>query len=262
MSVDLKTLDKQTRGDLFDYLLRLGDDRLILGHRLSEWCGHGPILEEDIALTNIALDCIGQANSFLNLAGEVEGKGRDADKLAYFREAVEFKNLILLEQPNGDFGCTITRQFLFDAYSFLLCESLQTSQFEALAAIAAKSLKEVRYHLRHSSQWVLRLGDGTAESHERVQNAIDDLWMFTGEMFHNDDLEQRLISMGIAADNAVLKPKWDQLIRDVFSEATLQVPDDQSYMSEGSRQGRHSEHLGYILAEMQILPRSYPDAKW
>jgi len=262
MSLDLKTLDNQTRDDLFDYLLRLGDDRLILGHRLSEWCGHGPILEEDIALTNIALDCIGQANSFLGLAGAVENKGRDADKLAYFREAIDFKNLTLVEQPNGDFGGTIARQFLFDAYSFLLYESLQASQFEELAAIAAKSLKEARYHLRHSSQWVLRLGDGTAESRDRIQNAIDDLWRFTSEMFHVDEIEQRLIAAGIGADNASLKPKWEAMIRDVFSEATLQIPDDHGYMSEGSRQGRHSEHLGYILAEMQILPRSYPDAKW
>lgn len=262
MSRTLDQLSPQLRTDLFDYLLRLGDDRLILGHRLSEWCGHGPILEEDIALSNIALDCIGQAISFLKLAGEVEGKGRDEDQLAYFREAIEFKNLMLVEQPNGHFGDTIARQFLFDVYSFYLYESLQESQFADLAAIAAKSLKEVQYHLRHSSQWVLRLGDGTVESHERIQKSFEDLWRFTAEMFDVDAVERRLIDAGIAVDNAALKPKWEARVADVLGEATLQVPGEQGYYSRGSRQGRHTEHLGHLLATMQILPRSYPDAKW
>lgn len=254
-------MDKQTQEDAFDYLLRLGDDRLILGHRLSEWCGHGPILEEDIALANIALDCIGQAIAFLKLAGEVESKGRSEDDLAYFREAIDYKNLMLLEQPKGDFAYTIARQFVFDVYSYHLLEELQNSTFEELAAIAAKSLKEVRYHLRHSSQWVLRLGDGTEESHQRIQNAFDKLWRFTGEIFQPDEIEKRLVAQKIVPDSAGLKAKWQKMVEDILTEATLSVPDE-SYMISGSRQGRHSEHLGYILSEMQILPRSYPDAEW
>ncbi len=255
-------LDKQTRSDLFDYLQRLGDDRLILGHRISEWCGHGPILEEDIAMTNIALDLIGQSINFLKLAGEVEGNGRSEDDLAYHRDALDFKNLMLVEQPNGDFGCTTARQFLFDVYSFHLLESLQNSQFKELASIAAKALKEVRYHLRHSSQWMLRLGDGTEESHRRVQTALDDLWMYTGEMFDTDEVEQRLVEKGIAVDSSTLKPKWEEMVTGVLNKATLQMPGEQGYWSSGSRQGIHTEHLGYILADMQFLPRAYPDAKW
>lgn len=254
-------MDKQTRQDVFDYLLRLGDDRLILGHRLSEWCGHGPILEEDIALANIALDCIGQAIAFLKLAGEMEGKGRSEDDLAYFREAIDYKNLMLLEQPKGDFAYTIARQFVFDVCSYHLFEELQYSAFDELAAIAAKSLKEVRYHLRHSSQWVLRLGDGTEESHQRVQNAFEDLWRFTGEMFQSDEIEKRLAAQKIVPEPASLKPKWVKMVDDILTEATLSVPAD-GYMISGSRQGRHSEYLGHILSEMQILPRSYPGAEW
>lgn len=253
--------DKQTQEDVFDYLLRLGDDRLILGHRLSEWCGHGPILEEDIALANIALDCIGQAIAFLKLAGEVESKGRSEDNLAYFREAIDYKNLMLLEQPKGDFAYTIARQFVFDVYSYHLFDELQNNAYDELAAIAAKSLKEVRYHLRHSSQWVLRLGDGTEESHQRIQNAFEELWRFTGEMFQPDEVEKRLAAQEIVTDSARLKPKWKKMVEDILTEATLSIPED-GYMISGSRQGRHSEHLGYILSEMQILPRSYPDAEW
>ena len=256
------SFDQQTRDDVFDYLLRLGDDRLILGHRLSEWCGHGPILEEDIAISNIALDCVGQAIGFLKLAGEVEGKGRDEDKLAYFREAIDFRNLLLLEQPNGDYAYTIMRQFLFDAFSYHQYEALQESRFEALAAIAAKSLKEVRYHLRHSSQWVLRMGDGTEESHRRIQEALDDMWMFVFEMFESDALEHRLAAQGIAVDASALQPKWEEMIANVLSESTLRRPMEPGYQSSGGRRGRHSEHLGYILSEMQILPRSYPGAEW
>ncbi len=255
------TLDQQTQNDVFEYLLRLGDDRLILGHRISEWCGHGPILEEDIALANIALDYVGQAINFLKLAGEIESEGRSENDLAYFRDALDYKNLMLVEQPKGDFGYTVARQFLFDVYSFYLLEALQKSTLENLAAIAAKSLKEVRYHLRHSSQWVLRLGDGTEESHQRIQNAINDLWMYTGEMFLVDEVEQRLIELNIAPNGQILKTHWQQMVNDIFSQATLQTPDD-AYMISGSRQGRHTEHLGYILADMQFLPRAYPDANW
>ncbi len=257
-----ETFDKQTRADLFDYLLRLGDDRLILGHRLSEWCGHGPMLEEDIALSNISLDCIGQAISLLKLAGEVEGEGRSEDDLAYFREAIDFRNLMLLEQPNGDFGYTIMRQFLFDVYSFYLYEALQESTFQPLAEIAVKSLKEVRYHLRHSSQWVLRLGDGTEESRQRIQQALDNQWRYVEEMFVLDDIEERLIVENIAADASALQEKWREMVEKIIHQATLQIPGDNIYKTQGSRQGKHSEHLGYLLSEMQILSRSYPDAQW
>lgn len=256
------TLDDQIRADLFDYLLRLGDDRLILGHRVSEWCGHGPILEEDIALANIALDSIGQAVNFLKLAGEVEGQGRSEDDLAYFREAIDYKNLMLVEQPRGDFGFTIARQFLFDAYSYHLMQGLQISQFEPLAALAEKTIKEETYHLRHCSQWMLRLGDGTEESHQRVQDALEDLWMYTGEMFESDPVETRLAEQKYIVPGSSLRTKWMETITRVLEEATLEQPSNKRYMSTGSRQGRHSEHLGYLLADMQILPRSYPDAKW
>src|SRR3954463_7977925 len=181
---------------LFEYLLRLGDDRLVLGHRLSEWCGHGPILEEDIALANVALDLIGQATHFLQLAGQVEGQGRDEDALAYFRDAIEYRNIQLVELPNGDFGRTIVRQFLFDAWSVLLLDGLQRAGNTKLAGIAAKAYKEARYHVRHSGEWVIRLGDGTDESHRRVQTALDELWPYTGEMFLADEVDRQLADVG------------------------------------------------------------------
>ena len=184
---------------LFEYLLRLGDDRLVLGHRVSEWCGHGPILEEDIALSNIALDLIGHASSLLALAGTVEGAGRDADALAYFRDGVAFRNALIVELPNGDFGFTIVRQFLFDAYSVLLLDTLSRAADERIAAIAAKCLKEDKYHLRHSSEWVVRLGDGTAESHRRAQDALDALWRYTGELFDRDGVDDAVAALGIVA---------------------------------------------------------------
>ncbi len=256
------TTQIENKEALFEYLLRLADDRLIIGHRLSEWCGHGPILEEDMALANIALDCIGQATNLLKLAGEVEGEGRSEDDLAYFREAIDFKNLIVVELPKGDFAFTIARQFLFSAYSYLLLPKLAESRYEPLAAQAAKALKENQYHLRHSSEWMLRLGDGTEESHHRVQNALDDLWMYTGEMFEQDDLEQKLAEQGIAVKSAELEPEWKKMVSDVISQATLKLPDDDMYMMSGGRHGRHSEHLGHLLSEMQILARSFPGAKW
>lgn len=252
----------ENRNDIFEYLLRLADDRLILGHRLSEWCGHGPILEEDIALANIALDCIGQANNLLQLAGEVEEQGRSEDDLAYFREAIDFKNLILVELPKGDFAFTIVRQFLFSAYSYLLLQRLTESKYEPLAAQAAKAFKETQYHLRHSSEWMLRLGNGTEESHERAQTALDELWTYTGEMFEQDDVEERLAEQGIAVQSARLKGDWKKMVSEIVSEGTLKLPDDNIYMHSGGRRGRHSEHLGHLLSEMQILARSFPDAKW
>jgi ring-1,2-phenylacetyl-CoA epoxidase subunit PaaC len=255
------TAAKSTDNDLFEYLLRLGDDRLVLGHRLSEWCGHAPILEEDIALANIALDLIGQATLYLHLAGEVEGKGRSEDALAYFREAIEFRNVQLVELPIGDFAFTIMRQFLFDAFSFHQLEELQTSANTELAGIAAKGYKEVRYHLRHSSEWVQRLGDGTEESHTRAQKALDDLWRFTGEMFQPDEIDERLLDAGIAPDLRKIEPKWNAVVSDVLGRATLRVPES-GHMMSGGRQGRHTEYLGHMLSEMQIVARSHPGAEW
>ena len=247
-------------GDLFEYLLRLGDDRLVLGHRLSEWCGHGPVLEEDIALANVALDLIGQATHFLRLAGQVEGKGRDEDALAYFRDAIEYRNVNLVELPNGDYGRTIVRSFLFDVWSVLLLEGLQRAAHTDLAGIAAKAHKEARYHVRHSGEWVVRLGDGTEESHRRVQAALDELWPYTGELFPADEVDRRLIG-SIAPDPAALATAWRDVVSGVIRRASLTLPAD-GYMHSGGRQGRHTEHLGHLLAEMQILARSHPGAKW
>jgi ring-1,2-phenylacetyl-CoA epoxidase subunit PaaC len=255
-------LDFQTRTALVEFLLRLGDDRLVLGHRLSEWCGHAPVLEEDIALTNIALDEIGQAAAFLRLAGEVEAKHRTEDDLAYFREATEFKNVQLVEQPNGDFASTVARQFLFDAYSYLLLDELQKSTYLHLAGIAAKGYKEATYHLRHSKEWMLRLGDGTEESHRRAQDAVSALWRFTGELFLFDEVEQRLTAQGIIPIFENLQPQWKKIVDTVLSSATLAVPPDDTHSVSGSRKGKHSEYLGHLLAEMQIVARSFPEAKW
>ncbi len=254
-----------TRGPVFaaplvEYLLRLGDDRLVLGHRLSEWCGHGPILEEDIAMANVALDLIGQATLFLGLAGETEGAGRDADALAYFREGVEYRNALLTELPRGDFGFTMVRQFLFDAYSVLLLDALASCGHEAVAGLAAKALKESRYHLRHSSEWVVRLGDGTAESHARVQQALDELWRYTGELFARDVIDDAVVEQGIVVDTEGLRTRWDRMVREVFDRATLVVPD--AVMAGGGRAGRHTEHLGHLLSVMQSVARAHPEASW
>ncbi|MFN2602806.1 MAG: 1,2-phenylacetyl-CoA epoxidase subunit PaaC [Gemmatimonadaceae bacterium] len=247
--------------DLFEYLLRLGDDRLVLGHRLSEWCGHAPILEEDIALANISLDLIGQASLYLHVAGEVEGKGRTEDALAYFREAIEFRNLLIVELPNGDFAFTVLRQFLFDAFSFHLLQQMEKSAHAELSGIAAKGYKEVRYHLRHSSEWVQRLGDGTDESHTRAQRALDELWRFTGEMFETDGVDEPLLAKGIAADVKAIEPKWRAMVSDVVSRATLEIPKNVAMMT-GGRRGQHTEYLGHMLSEMQIVARSHPGAEW
>lgn len=246
---------------LFEYLLRLGDDRLILGHRLSEWTGHGPILEEDIATANLALDLIGQAASLLRLAGEVEGKGRNEDALAYFRDGTEFRNCLLVEQPRGDFGFTMVRQFLFDAHSVLLWDELTRCGHAGLAAIAAKALKEDKYHLRHSGEWVVRLGDGTDESHARVQRALEDAWRFTGELFDADDVDAAVAAAGIRVDAAALRARWDRMVDDVLSRATLRRPEGVA-MQRGGRRGRHTEHIGHLLATMQSVARAHPGATW
>ena len=245
----------------FEYLLRLGDSSLIIGHRLSEWCGHGPILEEDIALINIALDFVGNATSLLTYAGQVESKGRDEDALAFMRGEREYRNLLITEQPNGDYANTIARQFLFDTYMFFLYEELKNSKDETIAAIAVKTHKEITYHLRHTSEWMLRLGDGTAESHERLQNGLNDLWMFTSEMFEMDEVDAFLIKEGIVPDLNKIKANWEKRVFEVLAEATLQIPTT-TFKQKGSKEGKHSEHLGFLLAEMQYVHRAYPGAKW
>jgi ring-1,2-phenylacetyl-CoA epoxidase subunit PaaC len=246
---------------LFEYLLRLGDDRLVLGHRLSEWCGHGPYLEEDIALANIALDLIGQANLLLKRAGEAEGAERDQDALAFLRDSIEYRNALMCELPRGDFAFTTVRQFLFSVYSLHLWEALASSKDADLAGIAAKATKEVRYHVRHSTEWMLRLGDGTDESHTRAQTALDDLWRFTGELFETDDIEKALVAEGVATDSAKLMAPWRGMVDDVIKRATLTTPAG-AFQQTGGRRGRHTEHLGYLLAEMQVVPRAHPGAKW
>lgn len=246
---------------LSEYLLRLGDDRLVLGHRLSEWCGHGPVLEEDIATANMALDLLGQATIFLRMAGQAEGQGRDEDALAYWRDENQFRNASIAELPRGDFGFTILRQFLFSAWSFHHLEALSGSSHAELAAVAAKALKETRYHVRHSSEWVLRLGDGTVESHGRMQRALDELWPWTGELGWQDGVDAELRSTGVAPDLAPLVAPWEAMVRDVADRATLTIPPVPMRMARG-RQGKHTEHLGHMLAEMQIVARSHPGAKW
>jgi len=246
---------------LVEYLLRLGDNALILGHRLSEWCGHSPALEEDLALSNVALDLIGQTQLWLGLAGEVEGRGRDADKLAYLRDARDFRNVLLVEQPNGDFAATMARQFYFDAWHYLLLRGLTGSMDPRIAEIAAKGLKEVTYHLERSRDWVLRLGDGTEESHRRMQTAVDDLWMYTGELFETDEVDQVMMREGLGADLATLHEPWLGLVRATAEEATLILPQP-GWAQRGGKRGIHSEHLGYILADLQFLQRAYPNATW
>ena len=246
---------------MYEYLVRLGDDSLIIGHRLSEWCGHGPILEEDIAMTNLSLDFIGQATSLLKYAGEVEGKGRTEDDLAYLRYDRDYKNILLVEQPNGDFGMTMMRQFLFDAYRKLLFERLVHASDETIAAIAAKSLKETKYHFKHSSEWVIRLGDGTEESNRRVQESLDTLWRYTSELFYADAVDAELIGAGTIPSMEGLEEEWGKSVGEILSEATLIIPTN-NWKHEGGRKGMHSEHLGYILAELQYMQRAYPGLEW
>ena len=249
------------RAALFEFLTRMGDNTLVLGHRLSEWCGHAPALEEDIALANIALDLIGQTQLWLGLAGEVEGKGRSADNLAFLRDTGGFRNALLVERPNGDFGQTLMRQFLFDTWHHAMLSALTASTEPRIAEIAAKALKEVSYHLERSADLVIRLGDGTTESHARMQRALDDLWSYAGELFVGDDTDRALAESGIAPAPESLKPQWDEVVADVLKQATLTVPATR-YVHKGGKRGVHTEHLGYILADMQFLQRAYPGATW
>lgn len=250
-----------TNEALFNYCLRRGDDNLILSQRLGEWCGHGPQLEEDIALANRALDLIGQARNYLQYAGAVEGKGRSEDDLAYLRNERQFVNVKLVEQPNGDYAHTIARSFLYDAWHLPLQQALSSSKDEQLAAIAAKAVKEVTYQLKTSADWMIRFGDGTEESHRRAQTALDALWTYTGELFATDEVETTLLKAGITPDMAPIKTAFDAKVNEVLAEATLKRPTD-GFMATGGRKGRHSEHLGLILAEMQYLQRAYPGAQW
>ncbi len=247
---------------LFQFLLRMGDNTLILGHRVSEWCGHSPVLEEDIALANTALDLIGQTQMWLGLAAEVQGEGADADKLAFLRDAWDFRNVLLVEMPNGDFGQTLMRQFLFDAWHSIMLGRLMTSSNEQIAAIAAKASKEVTYHLERSADTVVGLGDGTEESHARMQAALDYLWPYVGEMFVSDDVDAAMVAAGIAPDPKALREEYDALIGRVLADATLTIPDSK-FGHTGGRDGRmHTEHLGHLLTQMQWLQRAYPGATW
>jgi ring-1,2-phenylacetyl-CoA epoxidase subunit PaaC len=243
------------------YALRLGDDSLILGQRLGEWCGHAPALEVDLSLANVALDQIGQATHFLGLAGAIEGKGRDADALAFRRDVMDFTNCLLVEQPNGDFAQTIARQFLFSHYQELLFQKLSAASDERFAAIAAKAVKETAYHATLASDWVVRLGDGTEESKQRMIAGLDWMWRFVDELFEMDDVDVAAIGAGFGVDKAALKPAWDARIDAVLAEAMLERPPARRPVL-GGRVGRHSEHLGHILSEMQFLQRAYPGATW
>ncbi|MBV8918722.1 1,2-phenylacetyl-CoA epoxidase subunit PaaC [Bradyrhizobium sp.] len=243
------------------YTLRRADDALILAHRLSEWCGHAPAMEEDMALSNIALDLIGQARELYAYAAAVEGRGNDEDKFAYLRDVRQYQNLLLAEQPNGDFAHTIVRQLFYSAFGDPYWRAMMASNDATLAAIAAKSEKESAYHLRHASEWVIRLGDGTEESHARAQAAIDDLWSFTGEMFAVDDGERSLIDGGTVIDPVTLKDVWLATVSRVIDEATLRLPQS-DWMQQGGRSGRHSEHLGHLLSELQYMQRTFPGVSW
>ena len=243
------------------YTLRRADDALVIGHRLPEWCGHGPMLEEDMALANMGLDLLGLARELYSYAAKVERRDNNEDKLAYLRDVRQYRNLLLLEQPNGDFARTMVRQFFYSAFADLYWRAMTKSRDETLASIAAKSEKESAYHLRHSSEWIIRLGDGTEESHVRTQGAIDHLWAFTGEMFAVDEAERGLIDRGVAIDSASLRPLWLRTISGVIAEATLALPTG-DWMQQGGRSGQHSEHLGHLLSDLQYMQRAFPGLTW
>lgn len=247
---------------LKEILLRLGDDSLVLAQRLGEWCGHAPILEEDIALTNISLDLIGRASNYLQIAGGMCEPAKSDDDLAFHRDPEEFTNLLLLEQPNGHFGDTICRQFLFDSYSLLLANHLAKQEVNSdIAGIAAKAIKEIRYHFDHSSKWMLRLGGGTEESQSKIQDSLNALWVFTDEMFETDEVTNSAIEAGLLPCMETTKKAWLESVVSVISEAGLEIPSG-VVMKSGGRDGNHTEHLGEMLEVMQVLPRTYPDATW
>ena len=246
----------------FDYLLRQGDNALILSQQLSQLCGKGPALEEDMALTNVALDLLGQTRMWLTYAGELEGQGRDEDRLAYLRDTREFRNALLVEQPNGDYAQVMARQFFFDAWHYFLMRALVDATDRRIADIAEKSIKEVTYHLRRSGDLVVRLGDGTETSHRKMQDAVDELWTYTGELFAYDAVDLAMVEQGVAPAAAPLRAAFLAHVAEVLDEATLRMPSPDAFMQRGGKQGRHSERLGYILAEMQFLQRAYPGVEW
>ena len=248
--------------DKFNYLLRLGDNTLILSQQLSQLCGKGPAMEEDMALTNVALDLLGQTRLWFAYAGELEGAGRDEDQLAYLRDAHDFKNCLLQEQPNGNYADTMMRQFLFDTWHYFLLRGLTKSSDPRIAEVAEKSLKEVTYHLRRSGDLVVRLGDGTLDSHAKIQAAANDLWMYSGEMFNYDAVDEAMVAQGVAPASESLRAAWLEHVGEIFAEATLVMPAPDAWMQKGGKQGVHSEHLGFILAEMQFLQRAYPASVW
>ncbi len=253
--------DDERAKDLADLYLRFGDDRLVLGHRVSEWCGHAPVLEEELALGNLALDLLDQATVLLERTGRSEGRGRSADELAFLRDTSAFRNLLLVEQPNGDFAATIVRQYLFDVFDLHLATSLETSSDRDLASFAARAAREAAYHVRHSREWTLRLGDGTDESHRRMQAAIDDLWTFTGELFESDPLVARLVAAQVLLDPQALRAPWHDAVTATFREAGLTEPNEPTFRS-GGRQGVHGECLDRLLSEMQSVARAFPGASW
>jgi ring-1,2-phenylacetyl-CoA epoxidase subunit PaaC len=247
--------------NLIQYIFGIADNSLILGQRLGELCGHGPSLETDIALTNISLDLLGQTRSYYQYVAKLQGGDATEDTVAFLRLEREYKNVLLVEQPNTDFGYSIARQFLFDVFHLSLLNELQNSTNETLAAIAKKSIKEVSYHTRFSSDWIRRLGDGTEESHNRIQTAINDLWIFTDELFHQTEADQAMVSEGIGVDVTLLKNAYYQKVGEVLEESTLQTPSVE-YFQKGGKQGIHSEHMGYILTELQYMQRTYPNMTW
>ncbi len=249
------------KSPLLTYTLRLGDNALILGQRLAEWCGHGPVLEQDIALSNIALDQLGQARMLMQYAAKQLGDDWDEDKMAFHRDVFAFHNNLMMELENGDWGRTLARQFLFDTFNYFQYTELLRSEDENIRAVAQKAIKEITYHAQWSAEWVIRLGDGTEESHERIQKSIDDLWEWTGEMFEMDDIDKEMLDKGIGADLEAIKKKWHEKVAEILDIATLKKPED-DWMQSGGKRGEHTEFLGFVLAEMQHLPRMYPEAEW
>lgn len=255
-------MSETEKDQLIQYLLRLADDALIIGQRLIEWSSNGPFLEEDLAISNTSLDFIGRARMFYGYAAELSGDGKTEDDFAFTRDCREFSNCLLYELPRGDFAFTYARQFFIDAFDCLFFNALQSSSDERLAAIAGKAIKESQYHLRHSSQWLFRLGDGTEESHRRLQRAIDELASFTGELFDNDELIEQLSARGIAVDIAALKPQWEAMVADTFAKAKVAMPEQIEWHQSGGRNGLHTEHLGHLLSELQFMQRAYPGLEW
>lgn len=257
----MTTITVDSGDPLLEFLLRMGDNCLVLGHRTSEWCGHTPVLEEDIAIANVSLDLIGQAQLWLEIAGEVEGKGHSADNLAYLRDAGGFRNFLLAEQPNGSYGQTMMRQFLFDAWHYFMLRRLENSSERRIAEIAEKAVKEVTYHLERSTDLVIRLGDGTPESHQFMQEALELLWPYTGQMFDADGIDEAAIASGIMPVPGEIRPDWDDHVGRALKAATLEIPRE-AYLHKVPARNVHTEHLGYILADMQFLQRAYPGATW